>query len=127
MNASDDRQRPLGAGGLGTRGGRPPPRDSRDARPGPATGEVVSARDGRTLLLRHIEPADVDALRRGFADLTAEEIRLRFLHPLTDLPPHVARQFCDIDTAHAVAIVLLDPSPAAPTIRAVARAYVAPA
>jgi acetyltransferase len=44
----------------------------------------------RTLLLRDIHPDDVDALRRGFATLTPEEIRLRFLHPLTDLPEQMA-------------------------------------
>jgi GNAT superfamily N-acetyltransferase len=113
-----------------TVGGRPPPRE---AQPQPAsaprlTGEIVSARDGRTLLLRDIHPDDVDALRRGFATLTPDEIRLRFLHPLTDLPPPMARQFCDIDHDHAVAIVLLDPENSGePTIRAVARAYIDPA
>ena len=92
------------------------------------SGELVRTRDGRTLLLRDIHPDDVEALRRGFAELTPEEIRLRFLHPLTDLPPHMAKQFCDIDPAHAVAIVLVDPPDTAePTIRAVARAYIDPA
>jgi len=78
-------------------GGRPPPRDAR-ARAllsvaAPATGEPVRTRDGRTLLLRDIRPDDVDALRRGFADLTAEEVRLRFLHPLNDMPAAMAREF----------------------------------
>lgn len=113
-----------------TVGGRPPPRET----PLPQvsvprlTGEIVGTRDGRKLLLRDIHPDDVDALRRGFATLTPEEIRLRFLHPLTDLTPHMAKQFCDIDTQHAVAIVLLDPeNTGEPTIRAVARAYIDPA
>jgi acetyltransferase len=113
-----------------TVGGRPPPRETP---PQPAsaprlTGEIVSTRDGRRLLLRDIDPDDVDALRRGFATLTPEEIRLRFLHPLTDLPAHMAKQFCAIDNDHAVAIVLLDPdNTSEPTIRAVARAYIDPA
>lgn len=112
-----------------TVGGRPPPRDTRP-QPLPAprlTGELITTRDGVTLLLRDIHRDDVDALRRGFAALTPDEIRLRFLHPLTDLPAPMARQFCDIDTEHALAIVLLDPGDeAAPTIRAVARAYIDP-
>jgi acetyltransferase len=113
-----------------TASGRPPPRDQR-VQPVSVprlSGEVVRTRDGGMLLLREIHPDDVEALRRGFAELTPEEIRLRFLHPLTDLPPHMAKQFCDIDPAHAVAIVLVDaPDTAEPTIRAVARVYIDPA
>ena len=113
-----------------TVGGRPPPREAR-LQPLPAprlTGELIKTRDGRALLLRDIHRDDVDALRRGFATLTPDEIRLRFLHPLTDLPRPMAEQFCEIDTEHAVAIVLLDPEDAdEPTIRAVARAYIDPA
>ena len=113
-----------------TVGGRPPPREKRlQSVPAPRLpGESISTRDGRTLLLRDIHPDDVDALRRGFAELTAEEVRLRFLHPLTDLPPEMARQFCNIDPLHAVALVLTDPlDTAEPTIHAVARAYIDPA
>jgi acetyltransferase len=112
-----------------TVGGRPPRRETLQPASAPRlTGEIVSTRDGRKLLLRDIHPDDVDALRRGFATLTPEEIRLRFLHPLTDLPAHMAKQFCDIDAEHAVAIVLLDPDDICePTIRAVARAYIDPA
>jgi acetyltransferase len=113
-----------------TVGGRPPRRDAR-LQPLSAprlTGELITTRDGGTLLLRDIHRDDVDALRRGFATLTPDEIRLRFLHPLTELPAPMARQFCDIDTEHALAIVLVDPRDAAePTIRAVARAYIDPA
>jgi acetyltransferase len=113
-----------------TVGGRPPPREKRllAVSPPRLPGELVRIRDGRTLLLRDIHPDDVEALRRGFAELTPEEIRLRFLHPLTDLPPLMAKEFCNIDTAHAVALVLIDPANSAePTIRAVARAYIDPA
>lgn len=113
-----------------TVGGRPPPREKRlrPVAPPRLAGEPVLTRDGRTFLLRDIHPDDVEALQRGFAELTPEEIRLRFLHPLTDLPPLMAKEFCSIDTAHAVALVLIDPANSAePTIRAVARAYIDPA
>jgi acetyltransferase len=107
-------------------GGRPPPRDSRiPATPAHVAGEPVRTRDGRTLMLRDIQPADADALRRAFAALTPEEVRLRFLHPLTELPEAMARQLCDIDPVHAVALVLVDPGAvASPEIHAVARAYI---
>jgi GNAT superfamily N-acetyltransferase len=113
-----------------TVGGRPPPRAAR-LRPVSAprlTGEPITTHDGRSLLLRDIHRDDVDALRRGFATLTPDEIRLRFLHPLTDLPLPMATQFCDIDTEHAIAFVLIDAGDETePTIHAVARAYIDPA
>src|SRR5258705_5828449 len=68
-----------------------------------AEGEVIHAREGSHLILREIRPDDTAALRRGFADLTAEEVRLRFLHPLTELPEALARKLCDIDVEHAAA------------------------
>jgi RimJ/RimL family protein N-acetyltransferase len=90
-------------------------------------GTIVTADDGGVLLLREIHPNDVDALIRGFSGLTAEEVRLRFLHPLTELPEAFARQLCDIDTEHAVAFVLVDPpGTPEPVIHAVARAYIDP-
>jgi acetyltransferase len=113
-------------------GGRPPPREARlralTSIAAPAAGEPVRTRDGRTLLLRDIHVDDVEALRRGFADLTPEEVRLRFLHPLTDLPASMARKFCEIDPDLAVALVLVEAAETPePTIRAVARAYIDPA
>jgi len=80
------------------------------ADPAPAIeGELVRTRTRGDLLLRQIHPSDWPALQRGFAGLTAEEIRLRFLHPLTELPEALARKLCDIDTEHAAAFVLIDP------------------
>jgi acetyltransferase len=108
-------------------GGRPPSRELRLAATGlPATsGEPVRTRDGRVLLLRDIRRDDVEALRRGFAHLSAEEVRMRFLHPMTDLTQEMARQLCDIDPEHAVALVLVDSGdPALAEIHAVARAYI---
>jgi acetyltransferase len=91
-------------------------------------GEIVGAHDGKPLYLRAIRADDVAALRRGFAVLTAEEVRLRFLHPLTELPEAMARSLCDIDPERAVAFVLADPADTeAPAIHAVARAYIDPA
>jgi acetyltransferase len=90
-------------------------------------GEIVHTRDGTTLLLRSIDRSDVAALQRGFGHLTPDEVRLRFLHPLTDLPEPLARQLCDLDPLTGVAFVLIDPPPGhAPEIHAVARAYIDP-
>jgi GNAT superfamily N-acetyltransferase len=85
--------------------------------PPPPEGETFITHDGVRLQLRDIHPDDVEALQRGFAGLTAQEVRFRFLHPITELPEALARGLCDIDREHAVALVLIDPpdgSPGAP-------------
>jgi GNAT superfamily N-acetyltransferase len=82
-------------------------------------------RDGRTLVLREIYTGDVPALQRGFARLSPEEVRMRFLHPLTELPYEFAMQLCDLDPKTSVALVYIDlPNAPEREIRGVARAYV---
>jgi acetyltransferase len=93
----------------------------------PSEGEIFITHDSVRLLLRNIHPDDVQALQRGFAGLTAQEIRFRFLHPLTELPEALARRLCDIDPEHAVALILIDPpGKPEPEIHAVARAFIDP-
>jgi acetyltransferase len=110
-------------------GRRPPLRHSRQ-RPQSSTapnGETIATRDGRQLVLRYIHPDDVVALQRGFSHLTPEEIRMRFLHPLTELPEPLAQRLCNLDPETEVAFVLVDPAPSdKPEIHAVARAHVDP-
>jgi GNAT superfamily N-acetyltransferase len=83
--------------------------------------------DGRTLVLRQIHAGDVVPLQRGFARLSPEEVRMRFLHPLTELPHDFAVRLCDLDPQTSVAFVFIDP-PEIPEreIRGVARAYIDP-
>ena len=113
---------------LGYAGRGLPARDRTRRKSGePAPGEIIRTKDGQTLLLRPIHPDDVAALQRGFSELTPEEVRLRFLHPVTELPEAVARGLCDIDPTHSVALVLIDPPDVpTPSIHAVARAYIDP-
>jgi acetyltransferase len=116
------------------RGLCPPPRRETLARtprrPGEA-GESVTTRDGTSLVLRKIRPDDVAALKRFFHRLTPEEVRLRFLHPLKELPDEMAYQLCDPDPATAFAWVLAEPDdpahPHAPReIHAVVRTHMDP-
>src|SRR6185312_16590573 len=110
-------------------GRRPPARHSRARPQSPAAagGELVTTRDGVQLLLRTIHPGDVPALQRGFSHLTPDEVRMRFLHPLTELPEPLAQRLCNLDEETEVAFVLVDPPPAQePEIHAVARAHVDP-
>ena len=91
----------------------------------PPEKERVVMRDGRTLALREIYIGDVLALQRGFASLSPDEVRMRFMHPLTELPHDFAVRLCDLDPAISVAFVFIDlPDEAEREIRGVARAYV---
>jgi len=93
----------------------------------PDSGELLQTRDGEQLLLRPIRIDDVAALQRGFAKLSPSEVRMRFLHPLTELPEPLAQRLCDLDSANEIALVLVDPPPAVEAeIHAVARAHVDP-
>jgi acetyltransferase len=92
-----------------------------------AARKRIMTRDGRALILRKIRAEDASALQRGFAHLTTEEVRMRFLHPLSELPHDFAVTLCDLDPRRAVAWVLSDPaSVAEPEIHAVARAHFDP-
>lgn len=67
--------------------------------------------DGRELLLRPIVPADEEPLRAGFALLTPEEVRLRFLHPLKELSPELSHRLTHLDPRRDFALVAAEPLP----------------
>lgn len=73
--------------------------------------EELRLEDGRRLWLRPIQPEDAEPLRHSFALLTPEEVRMRFLHPLTELTPAMARRLTHIDPRTQFALVLAEPEP----------------
>ncbi len=84
--------------------------------------EMLSLPNGRELLLRPISPLDVEPLRAGFSTLSPEEVRMRFMHPITELTPEYARQLCELDNEREFALVASEPLPAGEAlIGAVAR------
>ncbi|HOV58940.1 MAG TPA: GNAT family N-acetyltransferase [Rhodanobacteraceae bacterium] len=93
----------------------------------PAEGERIVLADGRELVLRPIHAGDVAALQRGFAHLSTEEVRLRFLHVMKELPNELAERLCRLDPEREIAFVLADP-PGTPDaeIHAVSRAFIDP-
>lgn len=106
---------------------RPPERLRFDAANDvPATdGEALVGRDGDPLCIRSIHADDVVALQRGFARLHPEEVRMRFLHTLTELPDQLAQRLCRLDPEQELAFVLVDPPGTAEAeIYGVARAYI---
>lgn len=87
--------------------------------------ERLRLHDGRDLLLRPISPLDAEPLRVGFALLTPEEVRLRFLHPLKELTPEMAQQLTHPLPKRDFALVAAEPLPAGEAlVGAVARASI---
>lgn len=89
--------------------------------------ETITLDDGRTLWLRPIHPADAEPLRATFALLSPTEIRMRFLHPLTELTPAMAERLTNPDPQREIALVLAEPEPPGNAlVGAVARAIIDP-
>jgi RimJ/RimL family protein N-acetyltransferase len=67
-------------------------------RPGCAVrGKRVVLRDGSQVLIRQLQPSDAPLLADGFARLSAESRRLRFLIAKTELSAAEVRYFTEID------------------------------
>ncbi len=73
--------------------------------------EALELANGRRLILRPIEAGDAETLRRSFGRLTPEEIRYRFLHPITELTREQARKLTEIDRRNAFALVVVEALP----------------
>ncbi|MEE4637172.1 MAG: GNAT family N-acetyltransferase [Wenzhouxiangella sp.] len=72
--------------------------------------------------MRPIQASDAAMLQKGFLTLTPQEIRMRFLHPLTELSAGYAERLCRVDPEREFAIVLVEAKPPAEArIAAVAR------
>lgn len=99
---------------------RPPRRRNAKAASAVESDETFATTDGRTLTLRPIRPSDAAALRRGFARLTPEQVRLRTFHRINELSPAAAERLTRVDPATTTAYVALDRDG---EIRAEARLY----
>jgi acetyltransferase len=89
---------------------RPPPRGAPApaATPTRSCGDAFTTLDGRRLYLRAIGPEDANALRRGFARLTPEQVRLRTFHRIAELSPEIVDRLTRIDPETASAYVAVD-------------------
>jgi RimJ/RimL family protein N-acetyltransferase len=76
----------------------------------PWSEQLVLA-NGRELIVRPIRPADAAMLRAGFAVLTPDEVRMRFLHPVSELTEDAARRLAEIDRRREFALVAAEPLP----------------
>jgi acetyltransferase len=86
-------------------------------------GQRLVLANGFVLHVRPIRADDVDALRRGFARLTPEQVRLRVFHRMNDLSEVNAEHLCNVREHQGAAYVATD---ADGEIRAEARIYIGP-
>jgi acetyltransferase len=71
--------------------------------------EQIPLGDGRTLLLRPIRPEDEPSLQAAFANMTPEDIRLRFLVPIKTLTHVAAVRFTQLDYDREMGLILTEP------------------
>ena len=87
--------------------------------------ETLTLSNRRRLVLRPIRPGDALTLRRGFAALSPEDVRFRFLHAMTELTEEAALRLASPDPRKEFALVLAEPPPEGDAlIGGVARAIV---
>jgi len=87
----------------------PPPAPAQTPAPAArARGRAFTTRDGRRLRLRPLRPDDVEALKRGFARLTPDQVRQRTFHRMNELTDEAAQRFAHVDAATAAAYVVVD-------------------
>ena len=78
------------------------------ATPPVARAGTVALRDGSAVLIRQVRSADAPLLADGFARLSPESRRLRFLRRKDELTPAELRYFTDVDHHHHEALGALD-------------------
>ncbi len=89
---------------------RPPPRErlSLEAAAVRAPGEPFELLDGRRLSMRPVRSDDAERLRRGFARLTPEQVRLRVFYRMTELTPDMLDRMVNFDPERVAAYVATD-------------------
>ena len=84
------------------------PRPAWAARPGRAAGAPVVLRDGSKVVIRPVQRDDAPLLADGFARLSPQSRRLRFLRTKDELTPAELRYFTDVDHLDHEALGALD-------------------
>ena len=67
--------------------------------------EIVTLKDGVSLLIRPIQPEDADRERAFVARLSPETLYFRFMMPVRELPPAMIERFTQIDYGRELALV----------------------
>lgn len=77
-------------------------------RPKRPRGRAFRTADGRVLRVRPVRVDDTEALKRGFARLTPEQVRQRVFHRMTELSEQAAHNLVHFDPAMTAAFVVVD-------------------
>ncbi len=83
--------------------------------------ERLTLADGGLFLLRPLLPGDWRAVQKGFAALSLEDRRYRFLSGFSKLTDEMAKRLCRLDYEREIALTLFDLSLRPPTGVGVAR------
>jgi acyl-CoA synthetase (NDP forming)/RimJ/RimL family protein N-acetyltransferase len=76
--------------------------------------ETLPLPDGSTLLIRPVRPEDEPAFVAGFARLTTEDVRMRFMHVVKELTHDEAARLIQIDYDREMALVAFRQRPGQP-------------
>ncbi len=87
--------------------------------------ETLRLADGRELLVRPISPNDAAGLQASFMQMSPEEIRFRFQHPMSELTDEMAARLAGVRAPDEFALVAIEQGVDSPRIGAVVRASVA--
>jgi acetyltransferase len=78
-------------------------------RPYPKEWErYMTLRDGAAILVRPVRPEDEPLYRPFFADVTPQDLRLRFFAPVKDFSHAFISRFTQIDYARAMAFIAIE-------------------
>ena len=80
----------------------------------PELEETLPLPDGSTMLIRPVRPEDEPAFIEGFARLTAEDVRMRFMHVVKELTHEEAARLTQIDYDREMALVAFRQRPGQP-------------
>ncbi len=83
--------------------------------------ERLTLPDGGAFLLRPVQPDDWQAVQEGFAKLSPEDRRYRFLGGLSKLTDEMAQRLCTLDYEREMAFTLFDLSAVPPRGVGIAR------
>ncbi len=67
--------------------------------------ELITLKDGRSLLVRPIQPEDATREREFISRLSPETLYFRFMMPVRELPPVMIERFTQIDYGRELALV----------------------
>ena len=105
----------VGAARIRVAAGTAPIRERLAIRPYPGElEETLPLPDGSTLLIRPVRPEDAPGFVAGFARLTTEDIRMRFMHVVKELTAAEAARLTRIDYDREMALVALRQRPGQP-------------